>query len=133
MVALQKAWKGIAPDTFTGAVKLYMAGLPAHLEPSAARLSPGSDVSGEQRVKELEYVFVQDLPKLTFSAISDGGGFAGALEVCDGDPTVSSNWLPVGSLSADGIEFYEGTHRFARVTVTDADGGAVVYLSGTNA
>jgi len=132
MVALQKAWEGEAPDMFNGNVPLFMAGLPEHLKPTSDRLAPGSGLPGEQRVLAKEYVFVQDLPKLTFSAISDNGTFTGALEVCDGDPSVSTNWLAVATLSADGIEFYEGTHRFARVAVTDASGGANVYLSGTN-
>lgn len=127
---IQKAYEGTS--TLTGVLPLIPRGLPAHLKPSADRLSPGSDVSGEQRVNAVNHVFVQDAPNLTLSCTFASTGGA-QIQVCNGDPATAANWVNAGTaLSANGSQSYTGQHLFARVNVTANGSGVTAQLVASN-
>lgn len=150
---IQKAWEGVGKTT--GVVGLFTAGLPAHLRPDVARLSFGSDVSGEQRVAARGYVFAHDTTDKTIQVLfavptADSTVLTADNDVLKADATTvtpgsvtfegtnnnpdSEPWVVLATLTANGVGSSVIPYRFIRVKTTDVGSSGVfqVFVATSN-
>jgi hypothetical protein len=123
---IQKAWSGTQTDT--GVVPVYTHGLPQHLRQSADRVQAGFGVMGDQRIRPLRALFVQDTPIKTASKVGAG---TVVLEGCDGDPTVAGNWYTIGTVTTTGL-VDNNVRKFVRLSITAESGETDVHLVASN-
>lgn len=147
MKNIQRTWEGIGKAA--GTIGLFTAGLPAHLRPDGKRISPGSDLSGEQRVAPRNFVHTLDTTDKTCQVIyvsptSDSVILTGDMDTVTADATIASGgsvtfegtnseplagpWVVLGTATANGVVTSFAPYRWVRAATTDVGSSGAVHV-----